>query len=201
MKGICSVPGCGKPARRREWCGSHYDRWRLYGDPLGGSTGWGEAQRYFRDVVLTYDGNECHPWPFSKNGAGYGLLFTLRTGSKELVSRLVCEQEYGPAPSIDHVAAHSCGNGHLSCCTKRHLSWKTRVGNADDSLLHGTRAMGEKHGRSRITEADVRSIRALGGSISQRAIGELFGISQGQIGRIIRGEKWKHLVPLEGHPD
>jgi len=31
---ICSVKGCGKPQKQREWCGMHYERWRRHGDPL-----------------------------------------------------------------------------------------------------------------------------------------------------------------------
>ena len=33
-KGTCSVSGCEKPARNREWCGQHYQRWWKTGDPL-----------------------------------------------------------------------------------------------------------------------------------------------------------------------
>jgi hypothetical protein len=29
----CGIGGCGKPARRRGWCGMHYERWRQHGDP------------------------------------------------------------------------------------------------------------------------------------------------------------------------
>lgn len=29
----CSVEDCGKPARVRGWCQTHYMRWRKYGDP------------------------------------------------------------------------------------------------------------------------------------------------------------------------
>lgn len=32
----CSVEGCGKPARRRGWCGAHHQRWLRHGDPLRG---------------------------------------------------------------------------------------------------------------------------------------------------------------------
>ena len=32
----CSVEGCGRPARTREWCGKHYMRLRRHGDPTAG---------------------------------------------------------------------------------------------------------------------------------------------------------------------
>lgn len=34
---ICSIDGCGKPIRCRNWCRNHYDRWLRHGNPLGGS--------------------------------------------------------------------------------------------------------------------------------------------------------------------
>jgi|SRR5450759_705550 len=30
---VCSFDGCEKPANKREWCSTHYTRWRKYGDP------------------------------------------------------------------------------------------------------------------------------------------------------------------------
>lgn len=31
---ICSIDGCGKPAKGRGWCASHWWRWKNHGDPL-----------------------------------------------------------------------------------------------------------------------------------------------------------------------
>lgn len=31
---VCSIPECKRPARGRGWCGTHWLRWRKYGDPL-----------------------------------------------------------------------------------------------------------------------------------------------------------------------
>lgn len=33
MRGLCSIEGCGRPHQARSWCGYHWRRWRLYGDP------------------------------------------------------------------------------------------------------------------------------------------------------------------------
>lgn len=30
---LCSIEGCGKPAKGRGWCGAHWWRWKNYGDP------------------------------------------------------------------------------------------------------------------------------------------------------------------------
>lgn len=36
-KRLCSVEACDKPAWSRGWCNNHYQRWRLYGDPVAPS--------------------------------------------------------------------------------------------------------------------------------------------------------------------
>ncbi len=33
MKRVCSVDGCGRDRRKREWCNRHYEMWRRNGDP------------------------------------------------------------------------------------------------------------------------------------------------------------------------
>lgn len=58
-------------------------------------------------------------------------------------------------------------------------------------LAHGR--PGEKHHLVKITEKDVRDIRLMynNGGISQSKIGQIYGLSQTHIGRIIRQERWK----------
>ncbi len=76
------------------------------------------------------------------------------------------------------------------------LRWGTRKENFADAKRHGTlgEAKGERHGRSKLTEDDVMQIRDLGAlGLTQREIGDLFGVSQKQIGHILRGKYWQHL--------
>jgi len=131
---VCSIPDCGKPHMARGWCQKHYFRFRRHGDPLGGAIG--DARRYFEEVILNYDGDECLPWPFSTADCGYGRIRI--GGRKQVVSRAVCERVNGPPPTPAHEAAHSCGKGHEGCCTKRHLRWATRTENQAERVAHGT---------------------------------------------------------------
>lgn len=55
---------------------------------------------------------------------------------------------------------------------------------------------GERHGRSKLTEADVLAIRA--SSLFQREIAQLFGISRGAVCSIRSGKNWRHVEG--GHP-
>lgn len=185
---ICSILDCGKIVEARGWCVAHYNRWCRHGDPLGGGIPRGEAQRYFREVVLAYDGNDCLPWPYDRSTSGYGRLH--HNGKQRNVSRLVCEEFGGPPPTDRHEAAHSCGNGHLGCVTKRHLSWKTSAENSFDRVRHGTSGAGEKNTGAKLTLAQVEEIRALVGHMKQQDIADRFGVSSSLICLIKNGKIW-----------
>lgn len=180
---LCSIPDCGKaaPSNRKGWCEAHYTRWHRHGDPLAGGTSKGEVERYFCDVVMAYDGDECLLWPFAKLPSGYPKM------NDGYAHRRVCEEAHGPAPTPEHEAAHSCGNGRLSCVTKRHLSWKTHVENESDKMLHGTRPTGEHHHGAKLSDDDVLEIRSSnepGIDLAKR-----FDVSPGHISYVRRSLK------------
>ena len=181
---LCSIPACGKRVFAREWCGAHYKRWHKYGDPNGGRHLNGELGRYFREVVMTYEGDECLIWPYTRNTNGYGMW------DKQIVSRLVCIEVNGPPPESSNDAAHSCGKGTSGCVTKRHMSWKTRKGNMADAITHGMCAKGETHVLAKLTDEVATYIRSLKGFESQRSIADRHGISQATVSRIMSGESY-----------
>lgn len=187
---ICSIHGCGKKHEARGWCYSHYSRWQRHGDPLGGRTERGSVGRYFQNVVLAYEGDDCLFWPYSR-GRGHAQL---RFNNKlAIVSRLVCEHAYGPPPTPKHEAAHSCGNGHLGCVTRRHLRWATSTENKADKVLHGTTSRGERFWAAKLTELDVRAIRALEGTMPKYKIAEKYGVARSTISLIHSRQNWAWL--------
>jgi hypothetical protein len=191
IKPLCSIPDCCKARAARGLCNAHYQRWRRHGGPLNGSTYLGEPERYLKENVLTYDGDECLTWPFTKSQNGYGQLH--RGGRKQIVSRMVCEEVNGPPPTPEHQAAHSCGKGHEACVTKGHLSWKTRSDNKADELTHGTRVRGERQNSAKLTTSSVREIRSLRGIFSQREIAAKFNVNQTTVGQIHLRRIWGWL--------
>lgn len=191
---ICSIPDCGKPVlvKARGLCSVHYQRLWRHGDPLEIKCSRNEAQNFYEKIVLSYDGYDCLVWPYARaKHGGYGKMS--RGGKIGHVSRFLCEDIYGPPPTPEHEAAHSCGNGHFACVTKRHLSWKTSKGNHADKLIHDTHSRGERQWMSKLTEDDVRQILSLKGKEPQNSIAQRFGVARGTIGKIHRGEKWGWL--------
>lgn len=53
---ICSIDGCGKPARTRGWCNTHHMRWYRHGDPLRVSDQRGEGNNNWRGTNVSYFG-------------------------------------------------------------------------------------------------------------------------------------------------
>lgn len=181
---LCSIPGCGKPHFGHGWCNTHYARWRRHGDPLSlTKTPNGIAQDFYRETVLTYEGDDCLIWPYART-AGYGVL------GNERVHRLVCAEENGPPPTPDHHAAHSCGNGHLGCVNRHHLRWATPTENNADKVIHGTNRLGEERYNAKLTPMLVRQIRDLYGRMPQRQIATHLGVSFSAVKNVLSGNAW-----------
>ena len=145
--------------------------------------------RFLSEIVPAHYGDACLEWPFSKNGVGYGKIG--RKGKTIAVHRLICREAHGEPPTAKHEVAHNCGN--RACCNPSHLRWDTRKGNLADKRKHGTLLFGENHCMARLSEADVRAIKALSGSMLHREIGQRFNIGREQVGRIINGKRWSHV--------
>lgn len=149
----------------------------------------GEAPRYLRDVVLLYEGDDCLIWPYARTGAGYGHLSI--DGENILVSRIACEAEHGLSPTPWHDAAHSCGNGHLACCTRKHVRWATPKENQQDMVLHGKSQQGERQHAAKLTDDSVRFIRA--SKQTNTELAEKFGTSRAAIISARKGKTWRHV--------
>lgn len=187
---ICNIEGCGKAVKAWEWCSAHYKRWKCYGSPLAGGTFRGQPLRWVKEVALKYNDDDCLVWPFARDANGYGKVWY--NGRLHLVTRVVCEEVYGPPPTPKHEAAHSCGNGRGGCANWKHLRWATRAENESDKILHGTLPRGERQWFSKLTEAQVLEIRKMAGTSSE--IAAMFGVSRRHISDIKALRSWAWLV-------
>lgn len=134
----CSVEGCPKRADKRGWCGAHYQKWRVYGDPLGQAEGrvprltGTPGERFWPKVdkngpVPEYAPHlgPCWCWLAAENGAGYGI-FRL-DGRNVRAHRWAYEALVGPIPKglqLDHLCRvrHCVNPAHLEPVTSRQNS-------------------------------------------------------------------------------
>lgn len=168
----------------------HKRRLRMHGS-LDGGTHYGEAEKFYQEVVLTYEGTDCLIWPFARGGRGYGNMKF--DGRAVLVHRRACEEINGPPPTPEHEAAHHCGNGEGGCVNVHHVRWATHVENMADKLIHDTHNRGERNGLAKLTEPDIPVIRSLLGTATYAEIGDRFGVSAATIWQIDKGNAWGWL--------
>lgn len=117
------------------------------------------------------------------------------------VNRAICAAFHGPSPSPDHHAAHNDGNRLNN--NAENLRWVVGVENEEDKRRHGTapvgdrhwskflpdrRAHGEGHGRSKLTEDQVREIRQ--DNRTQREIATDYGVTQRVVWSIKKRLTW-----------
>ena len=87
---------------------------------------------------------------------------------------------------------HSCDNP--SCVNPLHLSLGTPAENSQDMVSKGRSLVGSKNHKAKLSEADVRSIRAWfeRGDVTKRAIADEYGVSDTLISFIVSHKIWKH---------
>jgi len=190
---LCSVSVCSKRHYGHGYCRPHWKRYLRHGDPIHGHRPKGEALRYFHEVVLRYDGDDCLFWPFNRNKkSGHGIVNF--DGRKQIVHRMVCSAKHGPPPEPHYETAHSCGNGHKGCVAPRHLRWATSKENHADKLIHGTHNRGTNNYSTRLSEANVREIRASASAgVGASELAKRFGVSSGAVYGILYGRSWSWL--------
>lgn len=110
---------------------------------------------------------------------------------RHLVSRLVAAAFIGPCPEGMCVLHGPKGRDYHGV---DNLSYGTqKQNNGPDKLRDGTANRGEKHSMAKLNKMQVRVIRRLleSKSMTQREIGEIFGVRQSVISNIKRGLIWQ----------
>ena len=194
----CAFDGCANNAHRdaegkRGWCSTHYQRWRRYGDPSSKPGVPRPAIDWLEQHVGFY-GDDCLQWPFAVGDDGYGRVHIPGTGVLTTASRLMCRMAHGEPLNPTMEAAHTCGKGHNGCVNPKHLYWASSTTNHADKVEHGTTNRGERQWMSKLTETDVHEIRRLLGSMTQKAIADLYGVDQSTISNIKRVKDWGWLT-------
>lgn len=116
----------------------------------------------------------------------YGA-FSVR--SKAYVAhRFSYERHKGVIPE-GKIVMHHCDN--TFCVNPSHLSAVEQSVNIADKVSKGRQAVGSGHGMAKLTEDDVRAIRASGLSLSK--IAAQYGITKTMVSYIKRRQNWKHI--------
>jgi hypothetical protein len=134
--------------------------------------------------------DECWLWLGSRDGDGYGLVRI--EGSTRRAHRVSWQETNGPIPPGKQIL-HSCDNP--PCVNPNHLRPGTNLQNVQDAVSKGrnTRLHGSANGLAKLTENNARSIRALAGTVTQRALAERFGVSQKAVWLVIHQQGWTHV--------
>jgi len=87
---------------------------------------------------------------------------------------------------------------HLDGNKKRNhdcnLKWGTQQENAADAIFHGTFAIGERNGQSKLTPEkilEIKKLRSMG--YSQEQVAHKFNINRSCVSKLEIGESWRYL--------
>jgi len=151
------------------------------------------TQRLFANVdIPAGQPNACWEWQASRTRFGYGQISI--DGQRWTGHRAFYTLFYGPIPDGAWIL-HACDNP--ACCNPLHLGAGTPSENSQQRDARGRRVIlrGEDTSWNRLTKTDVLEIRRLYRStdLTQRELGERFGVSQSSVSNIVNFKEWKHL--------
>lgn len=121
---------------------------------------------------------------------GYRYVNLHMDGQQQMcrVAGLVAAAFIGPRPDGAQVCHR---NGVATDDRATNLRYGTPASNNADKRVHGTHLCGGRHPAARITEADVRRIRACSDSAEELAA--VYSVHPGHINNIRRGVRWAHV--------
>jgi hypothetical protein len=145
------------------------------------------TERFWKKVTKS---EGCWKWTGQKDKNGYGVLKLHQKVHKAY--RVSYEIATGKSP-IGFCVLHRCDNP--GCVNPDHLYLGTPADNARDRKMRGRggNLKGENNGRAKLNIHLVREIRLLfsTGAYSKVKLGKIYGITDVQIGQIVRNIHWK----------
>lgn len=143
----------------------------------------------FWEKVDVRDVHSCWDWSGAKSEWGYGrIVFMGQRGVRS--HRLAYEYAHGSIPK-GALIRHLCHN--RVCCNPAHLATGTHEDNCQDRQKANRQARGESAGRARLTEDQVKEIRAACETESQADVASRFGVHRTTIWHIVHRRIWNHI--------
>lgn len=134
--------------------------------------------------------NECWEWQGGRYTQGYGAIYF--QGKHMKAHRVAFLLARGRLPTAN--ACHTCDNP--PCVNPSHLFDGTPLSNNRDKIAKGRAPDGAKHGRAKLTDADVLVIRSdyARGGVRQIDLARKYGVSKAAIWYAIHGGTWDHVT-------
>lgn len=111
---------------------------------------------------------------------------------------VIAETWLGPRPSPQHICDHIDGNKHNAAV--ENLEWITKsenmrraVANNQLPIKKGQNGRGEEGAFSKLTADQVRDIRRLFGTMSQKKLATLYGTTPANVYKIVHRLSWAHI--------
>lgn len=143
-----------------------------------------DVKRFWSKTVRRENG--CIEWTAAKKD-GYGVFN--RDGKHTILAhRLVYIWAHGEL-TRDQIIMHQCDNP--ACVNIDHLRLGTHADNVADKIAKGRGINGENHYLAKLTDDDVREIRA--SNLKQHDLAKRYGVSQPTISEIQNRKVWAHI--------
>lgn len=146
-----------------------------------------QRHSYYALLLAMY--GPCEDFRGYRDARGYGWT-KAPNGKRTTAHRAAWEAAHGTLPA-DVIVRHKCD--HKACVRLDHLTTGTAAENARDAIIRGTVCAGETHWNHRLTEDQVRAIRA--STERTGVLAERYGVSGGLISKVRAGTVWSHIRP------
>ncbi len=187
----CLVDGCESARYCRGYCTAHYQRFRKYGDPLKCQSPLleGPEHRFWLKVDKTPGQGlkgDCWEWQAGRDNWNYGQFYHKRNAHAH---RFAWWFHTGEWPQLD--VLDRCDNP--PCCNPAHLFLGTPAANMADKTAKGRATRGEQVNTAKLTENQVREMRALVG-VTYAEMGRIYGINEVSARRAYLGLSWRSVT-------
>lgn len=152
------------------------------------------AERFWK-YVIPEPNTGCWLWMAAGNRHGYGRLGTAGRGSRRMLAHVISWTIHkGPVPE-GMVVCHRCDVPW--CVNPGHLFVATQADNLRDMFAKGRARppRGERHCKSKLTEADVKEMFRLDSmGVTRTDIARRFGVASVTASHVLTRRIWKHIT-------
>lgn len=133
--------------------------------------------------------DDCWRWTAGLTRNGYGAFHGIQG---KTAHRMAYTVAFG-APAFGLHVLHKCDN--RKCVNPAHLFLGTQTDNMTDMVAKQRQARGGAHSQAKLTEAQVRDMRALAtAGVSHRDLAASFSVGRSYVSAVVTRARWSHLV-------